>query len=188
MNDMDPDDALLARVGRQDTAAVREMIARKLPRVLALATRMLGDRCEAEDVAQEAFVRLWKHAARWQPGGARLDTWLHRVALNLCYDRLRGVREQAVETLSLPEQATAQAGPEEALEAAMQGARVGAALARLPVRQREALVLHYYQELSNADAAALMGIGTEALESLLARARRSLRAVLLHGGDHEDLR
>jgi RNA polymerase sigma factor (sigma-70 family) len=65
------------------------MVARKLPRLLALATRMLGDRDEASDVAQEAFIRIWKQASRWKRGQARFDTWLHRVALNLCYDRLR---------------------------------------------------------------------------------------------------
>ncbi|MGO4332707.1 RNA polymerase sigma factor [Cupriavidus sp. 2TAF22] len=181
MSDKDPDDdVLLARVGRHDAAAVRELVARKLPRVLALATRMLGDRAEAEDVAQEVFVRLWKQAGRWQPGRARFDTWLYKVALNLCYDRLRGERGQAIE--DVPEQATPQAGPEEAMEAAMQGSRVAAALARLPARQREALVLHYYQELSNEEAAALMGVSTEALESLLARARRGLREMLAAGG------
>ncbi|MGO4153471.1 RNA polymerase sigma factor [Cupriavidus sp. YAF13] len=185
-SDTDPDDALLARVGRQDAAAVREMVSRKLPRVLALATRMLGDRGEAEDVAQEVFVRLWKQAARWQPGRARFDTWLHRVALNLCYDRLRGAREQAMEPV--PEQAAPGAGPEEALDAAAQGVRVGAALAKLPARQREALVLQYYQELPNGEAAALMGISVEALESLLARARRNLRDLLMQDGHHEDLR
>ncbi|EHP44000.1 ECF subfamily RNA polymerase sigma-24 subunit [Cupriavidus basilensis OR16] len=186
MSDKDPDDVLLARVGRHDAAAVREMVSRKLPRVLALATRMLGDRGEAEDVAQEVFMRLWREAARWQPGRARFDTWLHRVALNLCYDRLRGTQEQAIE--AMPEQAAPGAGPEEALDVAAQGARVGAALAKLPARQREALVLQYYQELPNGEAAALMGISIEALESLLARARRNLRDLLMQDGHHEDLR
>jgi RNA polymerase sigma factor (sigma-70 family) len=89
LNEEDPDAELLARIDGREPGAVREMVARKLPRLLALATRMLGDRDEASDVAQEAFVRIWKQASRWQRGQARFDTWLHRVALNLCYDRLR---------------------------------------------------------------------------------------------------
>lgn len=89
----DPDADLLARVARQDPAAVRSLVAHKLPRLLALATRLLGDRMEAEDVAQEVFVRIWKQASRWREGEAKVDTWVHRVALNLCYDRLRGRRE-----------------------------------------------------------------------------------------------
>lgn len=186
----DPDAALLAAVGARDPDAVRTLVARKLPRLLALATRLLGDRTEAEDVAQEVFMRTWKQAPHWQAGAARVDTWLHRVALNLCYDRLRGRKETSLEALNLSESAQqAQreafevgAGsddtPEVRLETASRDAQVRAALAQLPPRQREAMVLHYYQEMSNIDAAALMGIGVDALESLLARARRNLRTRL----------
>ena len=95
MNETDPDAELVARVGAEEPGAVREMVARKLPRLLALATRMLGDREEANDVAQEAFVRIWKEASRWQQRPGAFRSWLHRVALNLCYDRL--VQEAAPE-------------------------------------------------------------------------------------------
>ena len=173
MNDDDPDATLLAQVGRSEPQAVREMVARKLPRLLALAQRLLGDRGDAEDVAQEAFVRLWKQAPQWQPGRARFDTWLHRVVLNLCHDRLRGRREQLPG--ELPEQVDTGPAPDQRLEGLQRSQRVAAALAALPARQREALVLQYWQELSNGDAAGLMGISVDALESLLAFARRSLR-------------
>ena len=172
---------MLVRVGRGDPQAARELVARKLPRLLALATRLLGRRAEAEEVAQEVFVRAWKQAARWRPGEARLDTWLHRVALNLCYDRLRGRRDDA--PLEEGQDAVDPApAPDESLAAAQRSDRVAGALAALPARQREAVVLQYYQELSNGEAAALMGISVEALESLLARARRALRARLLQEG------
>lgn len=173
----DPDAELLARVGRGEPLAVREMVARKLPRLLSLAQRMLGRRAEAEEVAQEAFVSIWKQAPHWQPGIARFDTWLHRVALNLCYSRLRARRDD--EPLDeLREPVDPGAMPDERLQAAQRSRQVDAALAALPVRQREAVVLQYYQDLSNVDAAALMEISVEALESLLARARRNLRARL----------
>lgn len=172
----DPDAELVERVAQRDPAAVRTIVSRKLPRLVALATRMLGDRMEAEDVAQEVFMRIWKHAPSWRPGEARFDTWLHRVALNLCYDRLRRHREEPVD--DMPEQADPQAAPDVQLEAQANAARVRAALATLPARQREALVLNYYQELSNLEAATSMGITVDALESLLARARRNLRAQL----------
>jgi RNA polymerase sigma-70 factor, ECF subfamily len=180
LNERDPDAELVARVGARDPLAVRALVASKLPRLLALATRMLGDRSEAEDVAQEAFVRIWKQAPGWRTGEAKFDTWLHRVALNLCYDRLRGRREETVDDLNaVAEPAPDPAGsPDQQLEARARDARVRAALAALPVRQREALVLTYYQELSNLEAAGLMGISVDALESLLARARRTLRAQL----------
>ena len=155
------------------------MVAKKLPRLLALGQRLLGSRAEAEDVAQETFVRVWKQAAQWEPGRARFDTWLHRVALNLCYDRLRGRRDEVPygEQHDAPDPAPA---PDERLQDAQRGRRVATALAALPARQREALVLQYYQDLSNDEAAALMGISIEALERLLMRARRNLRAQLMN--------
>ncbi|RDU95997.1 RNA polymerase sigma factor [Trinickia dinghuensis] len=185
MNERDPDAELVERVARDDASAVRQLVARKLPRLLALAARMLGDRMEAEDVAQETFVRVWKQAPHWREGEARFDTWLHRVAMNLCYDRLRMRRETPDDTVAdtlAEDEACAPSGPEAALEARQHGARVRSALAALPPRQREALVLTYYQELSNAEAAGLMGLTVEALESLLVRARRGVRAQLAEGG------
>jgi RNA polymerase sigma factor (sigma-70 family) len=199
LNETDPDAELVARVGAEEPGAVREMVARKLPRLLALATRMLGDREEANDVAQEAFVRIWKEASRWKEGPARFDTWLHRVALNLCYDRLRsgsrsgstsgspsssrsgstsGSRREPGITGDIPEAVDPAPLPEERLSERERNERIKAALAALPARQREALVLQYYQELSNVEAAQLMGISIEALESLLSRARRNLRGHL----------
>jgi RNA polymerase sigma factor (sigma-70 family) len=172
----DPDEALLARVAKGDPAAVRAFVARKLPRLLALAQRMLGEAAEAEDVAQETFVRAWKHAGSWKPGGARFDTWLHRVALNLCYDRLRRRREVAME--NPPDHPDDGPAPDRGLLARDVGRRVASAMADLPDRQREAVTLCHYQELTNIEAAALMDVSVEALESLLSRGRRALRAAL----------
>ncbi|MDZ4362763.1 RNA polymerase sigma factor, partial [Brevundimonas sp.] len=135
---------------------------------------------------QETFVRAWKQAGSWKPGGARFDTWLHRVGLNLCYDRLRRRRE--VPTESPPDRPDEGPAPDRGLIAADTAQRVDAALAALPERQREALVLCHYQELTNIEAAALMAISVEALESLLSRGRRALRlslADLRSGADGE---
>ena len=172
----DPDEELLAQVANGDPASVRALVARKLPRLLSLAGRMLGDASAAEDVAQEAFLRVWKQAPRWRPGAARFDTWLHRVALNLCYDRLRRRRELSY--AEPPDRADDAPGPERGLEAADTGRRVSAALQSLPDRQREAIVLCHYQELGNIEAAAVMGVSVEALESLLGRGRRTMRVAL----------
>lgn len=172
----DPDEDLVRRVGQGDPAAIQAMVARKLPRMLALARRMLGDLTEAEDVAQDVMLRAWKQAPRWTPGQARFDTWLHRVGLNLCYDRLRRRRE--IPTGTPPERPWEGPAPDRGLLAADVGVRVDAALARLPDRQREAIVLCHYQELTNIEAAALMEISVDALESLLARGRRALRQAL----------
>lgn len=172
----DPDEELVRRVGQGDPAAIQAMVARKLPRMLALAQRMLGDAAEAEDVAQDAMLRAWKQAPRWTPGQAKFDTWLHRVGLNLCYDRLRRRRETV--TATPPDRPDTGPAPDRGLLAADVGARVDAALARLPDRQREAIVLCHYQELTNIEAAALMAVSVDALESLLSRGRRALRQAL----------
>lgn len=172
----DPDEDLVRRVGQGDPAAIQALVARKLPRILALAKRMLSDAVEAEDVAQEALLRAWKQAPKWTSGKAKFDTWLHRVALNLCYDRLRRRRE--VLTDAPPERIDDGPAPDQGLLSAETGVRVDAALARLPDRQREAIVLCHYQELTNIEAAALMEISVEALESLLSRGRRALRVSL----------
>ena len=176
MERIDPDEDLLGRVAAGDPTAVRALAARKLPRLLALAGRMLGEATEAEDVAQEAMIRAWKQAPLWRPGAARFDTWLHRVTLNLCYDRLRRRRETPTD--QPPEQVYEGAAPDRGLEARDVGRRVAAAMQALPDRQREAVALCHYQELSNIEAAAVMGLSVEALESLLSRGRRALRAAL----------
>ena len=173
---VDPDEDLVRRVGQGDPAAAQTLVSRKLPRILSLAQRMLGDAVEAEDVAQETMLKAWRQAPRWTPGKARFDTWLHRVALNLCYDRLRRRRE--IPTDTPPDRPDEGPAPDRGLLAAETGVRVAAALKRLPDRQREAIVLCHYQELSNIDAAALMEISVEALESLLSRGRRALRQAL----------
>ena len=175
-SEADPDDELVRRAGEGDAAAVQALVARKLRRVLALAERMLGDASEAEDVAQETFFKVWRYAARWRPGVAKFDTWLHRVTLNLCYDRLRRRRERP--TAEPPDTPDLGPGPDRGLLAADVGRRVNAALQALPPRQREAIVLCHYQELGNIEAAELMSVSVEALESLLSRGRRALRQTL----------
>jgi RNA polymerase sigma-70 factor (ECF subfamily) len=172
----DPDEEVVARVAQGDPAAVQALMARKLPRMLALARRMLGDAVEAEDVAQEVFVRAWKQARHWRPGGGKFDTWMHRVALNLCYDRLRRRRETVM--ADPPEQADPALDAEEGLLSAGLAAQVSVAMNALPPRQKEALILCHYQELSNIEAAGLMRISVEAVESLLSRGRRALKISL----------
>jgi RNA polymerase sigma-70 factor (ECF subfamily) len=172
----EPDETLMSRVGTGDHAACHALVERHLGRILAFAGRVLGDRMMAEDVAQEVFLRLWSHAQRWHPQGARLTTWLHRIALNLCLDCLARRRETPLDDIAEP------VDPKPHATALLQeqnlSHRVGKALNELPESQRIAITLCYYQGLRNSEAAETMEISVEALESLLARGRRTLKSRL----------
>ncbi len=180
--DDDSDETLVARAGRGDRSAASRLIARHSPKVLALCGRILFDRAGAEDAAQETFLKLWENAGRWRPRGARLETWLYRVATNACLDRLRKRKREAPEK-DAHEQIDRAPSAVEKLAADQRRGAVEAALAALPERQRIAMTLCHYQELTNIEAAAAMEISVDAVESLLARARRSLKQSLLSRRD-----
>lgn len=172
----DPDEELVLRIGAGDKRAAAELMRRYLPKMVGMARRMLGDHAEAEDVAQEIFLRVWKHAGGWKPGQAKFETWMHRVGINLCLDRLRRSNRKGGELD--PETPDGRASATRGLDDRQRQERVREALMALPERQRAALTLCYYQELSNIAAAETLSISVEALESLLSRARRTLKARL----------
>lgn len=170
------DQVLLARVARQDRLAFNALVERHLGAVLTLARRMLRDDAEAEDVAQETMLRLWRAGERLDLGTHGLRPWLRRVAANLCVDRVRAAKgtvltDEVPETPEPPTQL-------EHLEQRDIASRVGAAMHALPERQRLALTLFHHEGMSQIEIAEIMGISDEAVESLLARARRALKVSL----------
>jgi RNA polymerase sigma-70 factor (ECF subfamily) len=169
----DEDSRLMLRIAARDERAFATLVSAHHGRVYALCRRMIGDDAEAEDTAQEVFLKLWTQPTSWSPEGARFSTWLYRVTANASIDRLRKRVPEPVDTI--PDHADDRPGPAAALHSSQVAARVEAALARLPDRQRLALVLTYYQGLSNKEAATALEVNVDALESLLARARRSLK-------------
>jgi RNA polymerase sigma-70 factor (ECF subfamily) len=171
------DAALMRRVAGGDGAAARLVVTRHLPQVLALARRMLNDAAEAEDVAQEAMLRLWQMAARWRED-APIGAWLYRVAHNLAIDRIRR-RRPMVDVDAAVSLADPAPTPAERLAERERKAAVERAIAALPERQRTAITLVHTLEMGNIEAAAAMEISVEALESLLSRGRRALRAALM---------
>jgi RNA polymerase sigma-70 factor (ECF subfamily) len=173
---VDPDAALLGAYAAGDPFAARALTGRLAPRVLALARRMLADEAEAEDVTQEAMMRLWKIAPDWRAGEAKVSTWLHRVAANLCLDRLR--RRPTLPLDAAPEPPDPAPGALDALTAADRAAALSAALDALPDRQRAAIALRHFEGLGNPAIAEALGVSVEAVESLLARGRRALAAAL----------
>jgi RNA polymerase sigma-70 factor, ECF subfamily len=173
------DAALMVASAANNPAAFRILVDRHLVVALAIARRMLRDDAEAEDIAQEALLRLWRGAANIDlttlgAGGVR--PWLRRVVSNLCIDRIRASRRTDV-TDEVPEQIEP-ATQVLVLTDAELSARVDQALQRLPERQRLALTLFHYQGLTQLEVGDVLGVSDEAIESLLARARRSLKADL----------
>lgn len=177
------DETLLAAYAGGEPAAAAALLARHAPRLLSFALRMLRDRAEAEDVVQEAMLRLWRQAPDWRAGEARLSTWLYRVAANLCTDRLRRRRPGPLDAVEEP--ADDRPGVVAEMMAAERVAALEAALARLPERQRQAVVLRHLEGLANPEIAVIMDVGVEAVESLTARGKRALAALL--GGRRDEL-
>ncbi len=177
------DDALLVLYANGDARAARLLTLRLTPRVFAQAFRMLGDRAEAEDVAQEALMRLWKIAPEWRQGEAKVTTWLYRVTANLCTDRLRKRRSVGIDEIPEPEDDAV--GPAEALQDKARLDALQAALNDLPERQRQAVILRHIEGLGNPEIAEIMEITVEAVESLTARGKRALAAGL--AGRKEEL-
>lgn len=186
----DSDEALMDQVAKGDAGAYRALVRGHADRFLSLAERILMDRAEAEDVVQEAFTKLWTDAYRFDSSKARFTTWFYRVVANRCLDRKRKVRPSALpETYDAADNAP---NAEERLQESHRGRAVHAALADLPERQRLAVTLCYLEGMSNAEAAAVIGLSVKGLESLLSRARSALRTALgpdkaaLLGGDAKE--
>lgn len=180
-----PDEALLVLFAKGDGDAARALTERLLPRILGHAYRLLGDAAEAEDVAQDAMMRLWKIAPDWRQGEAKVTTWLYRVVANLATDRLRGRRRAGPPLEDVAEPADDRPGPAESLLARDRAEALQAALNDLPERQKEAVILRHIEGLSNPEIAEIMEISTEAVESLTARGKRALTAAL--AGRREEL-
>lgn len=173
---IDPDADLLDGLRSAQPAALGAMMDRNLSRIHALAYVMLGDQALAEDVAQDAFLKLWQHAPKWETGQARILTWLRRVATNNCLDRLR--KKGPIYSDSVPDRPDEAANSEQSLQTQQRAQAVRAALETLPPRQRAAVGLSFYQDASQKEGAEILGVSEKAYESLLMRAKRGLKAQL----------
>ncbi|MBL8892973.1 MAG: sigma-70 family RNA polymerase sigma factor [Rhizobiales bacterium] len=176
------DAALLERVRRADKAAFSTLLSRHYDAAYRVAYRMMGRAADCEDIVQDAFVKLWTNPGQIREGQA-LRAWLMRVVSNLSIDRLR--RKPMLNADEVPEPASDKAGPDLVALRNSVSSEIDKAIAMLPERQRMALIFVYYEGLSNRDAAAALELSVDALESLLARARRSLKKAL--AGQWQDL-
>ncbi|MCM5557688.1 RNA polymerase sigma factor [Pleomorphomonas sp. NRK JP5] len=170
----DSDESLLKKISAGDQRALRLLMDRHMARAIRLAERVLRDAAAADDVAQEAFVRVWKHASRFDEDKAQFTTWLYRIVVNLALDRTRRPGHAPLED-ALEVADTAPDG-EEALARRQRVALLGSGLAALPERQRAALTLFHLEGLSGREGAAAMNVSEKSFESLLGRGRTALRA------------
>jgi RNA polymerase sigma factor (sigma-70 family) len=162
------DDSLMTRIAARDGEAFCALADRHGSVPHRIAYRMTGDAAEAEDIAQEALLRLWDKAPRWRAGDSGVAAWLTRVAMNLS-----------------PERADEDPRADEAIEHAQAAAAVRAGIAALSERQRAAIVLTYYEEVPNRTAAEMLNMNLKGFESLLFRARATLRDALAASGLRE---
>lgn len=174
-DDANDDAALVARIAAREEAAFRLVIGAHAERLHRIAYRMTGDPQDAEDIAQEAMLRLWDHAPRLSArgGAVLLGPWLKRVVMNLAFDRLR-LRKRSSDA-EVPERADDAPLADEIIAADEQTLAARKLVHDLPERQCAAIVLTYYEEMPNADAAQVLDMNIKAFESLLFRARAALR-------------
>lgn len=183
MQNGDNDEALMVAVARGSHAALRSLMDRHMAKMIGLAERIAGAASEADEIAQEAFVRVWRHADRFDADRARFSTWLYRIVVNLALDRKR--RPKTVDLVLAADVPSPERSAEEHLDEKQRARLLHAALASLPDRQRAALVLFHIEGLSGREAAAILGVSEKALESLLTRGRAGCRDYVV--GQHKDL-
>lgn len=180
MTGEETDEELMLAVCDGDQSAYRILVKRHLTAISHYAFRMLGNQGDTEDISQEVFLRLWTNASKWQPEKARLSTWLHRIAHNLCIDFMRKHGRTIIDDepteLNLSDEDYTSSEQEPDRDNRTQ--RLHYALSSLPENQRSALMLCHYAGFSNKEAAAIMNVSVKALESNIARARRKLKDLL----------
>ena len=166
----------MRQIAKVNEAAFRVLADRHLGRMLRLAEKTLGSAAEADDVTQEALLRIWTHAGSWQSDRSRLTTWIYTIVYRLCIDRLRAPRTAPLDlAMDIPDPA---AGAPETLSRSEDLTRLTAAMQALPPRQRAALTLFYYEEISGEEAASVLGVSRRAFWSLLHRSRQAVQSLM----------
>ena len=176
LSGVDPDSDIIPLIAGGDQTAFAVLVDRHIGSLSALAAQMLGNVHSAEDITQTVFLKTWQMIPNWEPGRAKLITWMRRVATNLCLDQLR--KHGPVYTDNVPDSPALDPSPEDSLADFEDANWIKQKLQILPDRQKAALTLFYYQELSLKEGAATMEISVDAFESLLRRARQSLKKAM----------
>ena len=170
------DHSLLAAFAKGDRGAAQQLTEQLMPKIHAHAYYRLGNIADAEDVTQEAFLKLWKVASIWKHDKAQVSTWLYRVVSNLCKDRYRRATLEGM--VSVQEPTNESQSPSSKIEEEIRQKALYTAMSLLPQSQRLAVQLRHIDELTNPEIAEIMEISVEAVESLIARGKRKLTKIL----------
>ena len=176
--DQQSDFDLVRQIQAGEDAAFDELMRRYKRPVVNFAYRMLGSADDADDVAQDVFVRAYHRIGDYKPGTGKFSTWLFALARNACIDKIRYRKRHPTEPLDgaaeMPARATDEIGAREI------GEQIAAALDRLPEDQRTAIVLAEYHDQSYAEIAGIMKCSEKSVEARLYRAKQTLRQRLAH--------
>ena len=170
------DNSLLAAFAKGDRGAAQQLTEQLMPKIHAHAYYRLGNIADAEDITQEAFLKLWKIAPIWKQDKAQVSTWLYRVVSNLCKDRYRRTTLEGM--VSVQEPTNESQSPSSKIEEEIRQKALYTAMSRLPESQRLAVQLRHIDELTNPQISEIMEISVEAVESLTARGKRKLTKIL----------
>ena len=173
----DSDEYLMRRVQQRDESAYSVLVQRHTQSIHAFIFRLCGNRGDAEDIAQETFLRLWQRSSQWTPDTVRFTTWIHQIARNLCIDQFR--REQSQKRTSGHADIVFADSTIESLEEDAERVALREAIQELPERQRTAIVLCQVQGWAQQDAAKVLDTTVDGVQALIGRARRTLRTMLV---------
>ena len=171
----DTDAELVFQLREGSTEAYQQLLDRHLASINRYVVRMMGNTIDSDDITQEVFIRLWEKSYQFNPEVAKLSTWLHQIAHNMCIDFFRKQMKTSDSNL---EENSGGLEPQKELLKVRQASTINQAMESLPERQRSAVVMCHYQGLSNREAAGILDVSVDALESLLSRGRKRLRESL----------
>lgn len=165
-------DALLVAYANGTEEAAQILTDRLMPKIFSQAFHRIQNKADAEDITQEALLRLWRIAPNWQKDNAKVSTWVYRVVSNLCIDYLRRKQEEQLDLIEEPSDNCP--NMTDVMQDQLRANALYKALAKLPVRQREAVSMRHLEGMSNPEIADNLELSIEAVESLIARGKRAL--------------
>lgn len=187
------DEELMLAICEGDQSAYQTVVKAHLKPISHYAYRMLGNKKDTEDITQETFLKLWINAATWKAEKSKLTTWLHRITHNLCIDYLRKhsrvqTKDNFDDDFDNSDGSNAYLDKSDFENENEKIKVLDRALKQLPENQRSAITLCTIQNFSNKEAAAIMNLSIKALESNIARAKRSLKTIVqaTHENDNAD--